>query len=84
MGNVAVENNKGLLDCLLEFVGCNYLSDMHSDEYMPFVCKAVAQLQAEDFGIHEWNDAVYYITKMKRDFKEVNAAKAFLETWNGC
>ena len=84
MGDVAVKNKKGLLDCLVELVGCNYLSDMHSDEYLSSVCKAVAQLQAENFSVHEWNDAVYYITKVKRDFKEAGAAKAFLETWNGC
>ena len=84
MENATMHDKKGLLDCLIQLVGCNYLSDMHSDEYIPFVCKAVSQLNEDDYSVREWNDAVYYITKVKREFKDPTDAKAFIEEWSRC
>lgn len=52
---------KHLLDILMEKVGCNYLSDLKTQQARPAALRAIRQIHKEDYSTEMWNETLSYI-----------------------
>lgn len=52
----------GLLEVLAFKSCCMYLSDLHNRGNLSSIQHAVREIDPEQYGLEEWNDAVRYIT----------------------
>lgn len=59
---------EGLLPCLQELAGCQYLSDLHGPFYIEEIANAVHTVSVSAFSMKEWEEAFRYITGVKMEF----------------
>ncbi len=52
---------KHLLDILWEKVGCDYLSDLKTQQARPAALRAIRQIHKEDYSTEMWNETLSYI-----------------------
>ena len=72
------DDTNELLDRLATDANCLYLSDLHADLYGKAVRLAVEGLDARDYGIRLWNEAIAYITGKSASFSDPQDARAHL------
>ena len=75
------ENRAGdidLLEEIMERVGCFYMSDLHNPREYPMIRLAAEDLESENYSLHQWNDAVQYISGKKIYFEKTEEAKEYL------
>nr|WP_122012181.1 hypothetical protein [Maliibacterium massiliense] len=72
---------KTLLDTLANHVGCAYLSNLHSPYWVAQLAPVLDALDADAYGLAEWNDAVGYITATSSTFQSVEEAYAHLKAY---
>ncbi len=73
-----------LLDVLSAKVGCLYLSDLKAMVHPERIRAALIHLEASDFSVHDWNDAVNYFVGSAGSFSTAEEAKLFLLSKLGC
>lgn len=71
----------GLLERIAADSDCMYLSDLRSSFFKRSCRLAVAVIPAADYSIKVWQDAFYYITGNKENFKNPEEAKQKLLTY---
>lgn len=72
---------KGLLDEIAESVESYYLSDIHMMKYRRKVWIAIEKLDASEYPLQEWKDAVGYILKEPiQGFETQEQARSYLLT----
>lgn len=65
-----------LLEVLRVSVGCDYISDLPlRRELRSNIKSSVMRLNADDYPLKEWNDAVSYLTKMNAAAATCSEAK---------
>ena len=52
---------KHLLDILWEKVGCDYLSDLKTQQTRSAALSAIRQIHKEDYSTEMWNETLSYI-----------------------
>lgn len=52
----------GLLDILAAKTGCTYLSDLTFPKNKIHILHPLRKIDASDFTLHEWKDALKYLT----------------------
>ena len=75
----AMAHDLGLLEYLAVKAGCMYLSDLHLPMYQRMLGRILRQIDENAFSIIEWNDAVQYITGVRRIFANQTEAAAYLQ-----
>lgn len=71
-------NSFGLLETIKSQVGCMFISDLHDHNLLIRIQHRLHKINAEDYTLCEWIDAVEYITGIKKQFKTAMDAKKFL------
>ena len=71
-------NKQGLLDRIARQMDCLYLSDLRNPAYIPAIHNTIALIQANEYALSEWNDAVQYITTKPLTFSTSYEARNFL------
>ena len=58
--------NMSLLDYLHWKIGCEYLSDLHwlSAVQRMWIVREIEQISAKEVSLHEWNDALAYLSDL--------------------
>lgn len=72
----------GLLEYVSFKVGSIYLSDLHDPLYWPRIQRILRGIDCHAYNLHEWNDAVSYLTGKTASFTDVEQAASFLQTYN--
>jgi len=70
----------GLLEKLQEWLGCEYLSDIHYVNPR-LLCTYFRAAEAREYALNEWNDAVWYITGKHVLFQSCEAARENIIEW---
>lgn len=73
-----VLNTQGLLDRIAHQINCLYLSDLRNPAYMPSIRDAIIRIDASEYPLGEWNDAVQYITTGPTAFSTCDEARNYL------
>lgn len=71
----------GLLEYISSKTDCMYLSDLHDPLYWSEIKKILREIDCRAYDLHEWNDAVSYLTGEPASFTEVEQAASFLQTY---
>lgn len=71
----------GLLEYVSFKAGCMYLSDLHDPLYWPRIQRILCDIDCRAYGLHEWNDAVSYLTGKPASFTDAEQAASFLQTY---
>ncbi|MEG0911257.1 MAG: hypothetical protein RSC58_03755 [Ruthenibacterium sp.] len=69
------ETKKNLLDVLKETVGCDYLSDLHSEIYAERTHLTLQRIAANRFTMQEWQETALYLTGHKMSGDTAQAVK---------
>ncbi len=75
------EKNGGLLEFLAFNSGCMYLSDLRQPKLLAKVRGVLPRINPVLYSIWEWNDAVFYITGIQKNFSTQEAALAYLDAY---
>lgn len=59
-------NSLGLLETIKSQVGCTFISDLHDYDLLIQIQHYLHKIDAEDYSLFEWIDAVEYITGIKK------------------
>lgn len=73
--NTATE---GLLDRIAHTLNCPYLSDLKNPSLTASICTTVSHISAESYSLHEWKDAVEYITLSAQSFNSSEEARDYI------
>lgn len=80
-----MKHSEDLLEEILFYTHCNYLSDLYLTNYFSEIIEAIKKIDIENYPLDEWNEAVQYIAKQKVDIKDKEDAKRFLNEYlNRC
>lgn len=74
MGTYSVD----LLEVLAGKAGCMYLSDLKRPEMKIHIAHQLYQINASDFSLKEWKDAVQYLASETGVFHTEEQAKQYL------
>ncbi len=69
---------QGLLEYLADKTGCMYLSDLRFTDNPKKLSKYINKIDAKEYSLHEWNDAVNYLTDREANFDSESEAKDYL------
>lgn len=69
---------EGLLEALQRRVGCTYLSDLRDPANLPLVRHELRGVDADSFGLDEWNEAACYVTGDNVRFESGAEAREYL------
>ena len=72
------ERTQELLEVIARRVGCGFLSDLHQSWELPCIQHVIRGLDAREYDLREWKDAVQYITGEQREFETAEQAAEFL------
>jgi len=67
-----------LLQDLADRIGCDYISDL---KYLPepdLIKVCIKELQADQYPVSEWNQALLYLTQDKLEFTSGEEAKQYI------
>ncbi len=70
-----------LLEQLAMDTGCSYLSDLHQPERQLGIRILAPHISTQAYTLQEWEDAVEYITGVRRRFHSVSQAQEFLSCY---
>ena len=69
---------QGLLEYLADKTGCMYLSDLRFTDNPKKLSKYINKIDTKEYSLHEWNDAVNYLTDREVNFNSESEAKDYL------
>lgn len=68
----------GLLDEIAKMLGCTFISDLHQSFWLGHNFELLKQLNANDYCVTEWNNAIIYLTGNEMNFSTAQQAKDYL------
>lgn len=71
---------QGLLESVLNETNLNYISDLSGDLTNPCVKRALQSVFASDYGVEEWSEAVFYLTKGAVKISSIKEVVEFIES----
>ena len=69
----------GLLECMRDEVGCQYLSDLRVKENEPVVRMVLRKREPEEYDLEEWCDAWQYLFGVKVEFQNYEEIRRAME-----
>ena len=71
-------NYGNLLDDLTERIGCEYLSNLRSEQWKEPLSLIIQKIVPENYTLDEWNESISYLTEDNRKFSTQKEARDFL------
>lgn len=71
----------GLLEYVSFKAGLVYLSDLHNPLYWPKIQRILCEIDCHAYDLHEWKDAVAYLTGESVPFTDEEQAAFFLQNY---
>ncbi len=79
----SVATTEDLLDYLWREAGCAFLSDLHFSGCLPRLRSVLQQLDAAQYPLQQWQEAIRYIAGTEQEFSYPETARQFLLQFGG-
>ncbi|MDY4080427.1 MAG: hypothetical protein SOY97_02235 [Candidatus Metalachnospira sp.] len=67
-----------LLDDLTEMIGCEYLSNLRSEQWKEPLALIIQKIVPENYTLEDWNESISYLTEKNKKFFTQKEARDFL------
>lgn len=71
-----------LLEDLYRNCGCMYLSDLKAAWMRPIIFFRINKMDPQNYPLKDWNEAVWYLTGIKRQHQDPVKAKESIIQWS--